>query len=252
MHATGEARKRMKLSGTAVFGGPAILKERFFGNRESFAATGKNLYNAALNNAFDEEIMKKALFFWALLIGMTALPNVAVLADTAPVLDPSFKIIAGDVLHINVWKEAELDQDVLVLPDGNISFPLIGTVKLQGGTLEEAQVLVKTKLQEFVPDATVTITVKSPSGHVVNVIGQVNKPGELLISRHMTTLQALSQAGGLTPYASKNDIIIIRHGADRDISLPVPYDDIVSDNELEKDLVLEPGDVIVVPTATLF
>ncbi|MFA5040954.1 MAG: polysaccharide biosynthesis/export family protein [Bdellovibrionales bacterium] len=196
--------------------------------------------------------MKKALIFLALLLSAAVQPRMAALAETSPAIDPAFRIIAGDVLQISVWKEPELNREVIVLPDGDISFPLIGTIKVKGYTLEEAQAVIKSKLEEFIPDAAVTVIVKTPLGHVVNVIGQVSKPGEVIVNRRMTTVQALSQAGGLTPYAEKGGIFVIRHGGEKDVSIPVPYDDIVSGKKLDKDLILEPGDVIVVPTATLF
>jgi len=166
--------------------------------------------------------------------------------------DPSFRIIAGDVLQVTVWKEEGLDREVLVLPDGGITFPLVGAINAQGHTPEELQDIIKEKLAKLIPDASVAVSVKAALGHTVNVIGQVAKPGEIMLSRHMTTMQALSQAGGLTPYASEGSIIVIRHGEGKELSIPVPYSHIASGNRLDKDVVLEPGDVVVVPTANLF
>jgi len=173
-------------------------------------------------------------------------------AKPAAAVELPFTIIAGDVLQITVWKEDGLDREVLVLPNGDITFPLIGTIRVQGRTPAEVQTIVKDKLKDLVPDASVTVSVKAALGHTVNVIGQVAKPGEFIISRRMTTLQALSQAGGLTPYANESGILIIRHSNGRDISIPVPYDDIIEGDNLSKDVVLEPGDVVVVPTSNLF
>ncbi|MDD3370893.1 MAG: polysaccharide export protein [Alphaproteobacteria bacterium] len=190
--------------------------------------------------------MKKVLILLALLLAMPSVSRAASV-EAAP-----FKIIAGDVLQITVWKEEGLDREVLVLPDGDITFPLIGSVKAQGSTLDELQSLVKHKLKKFIPNATVTVTVKAAMGHTVNVIGQVNKPGEILLGRQLTTMQALSQAGGLTPYADDDAIIIMRHRGESDDAIPVPYSDIVSGNNLDRDFVLQPGDVIIVPTAGLF
>lgn len=164
-----------------------------------------------------------------------------------------YTIIAGDVLHINVWKEDGMDREVLVLPDGSITFPLVGTFRVQGATPESVQAYIKEKLKELIPDATVTVSVKAASGHTISVVGQVAKPGEFVVGRRMTVLQALSQAGGLTPYASESSIIVVRHTGDgKDLSVPVPYDSLISGKELEKDIALEPGDVVVVPTASLF
>jgi len=111
---------------------------------------------------------------------------------------------------------------------------------------------VKTKLAKLIPDASVSVSVKAALGHTVSVIGQVAKPGEFIISHHLTAMQALSQAGGLTPFASEKSIIVLRHNAGQETSIAVPYSDIASGDELDKDLSLEPGDVLVVPTAKLF
>jgi polysaccharide biosynthesis/export protein len=203
-------------------------------------------YNAAPNTVTDEDIMKKTLILLALLLAATAFVQPVAAAE------PPFTIIAGDVLQISVWKEDGLDREVLVLPDGSITFPLIGTIKVQGFTPTEVQAKIKGSLKKLIPDAAVTVAIKAALGHTVNVIGQIAKPGEFIISRHMTTLQALSQAGGLTPYASESSIIVIRHSANKDISIPVPYDDLIDGDDLDKDVVLEPGDVVVVPTASLF
>ncbi len=190
--------------------------------------------------------MKKALSLLALLLALWGLPH-PVAAEDSP-----YTIIAGDVLQITVWKEDGLDREVLVLPDGDITFPLIGTIKAQGHTPAEVQDIVKKKLKKLIPDASVTVSVKAALGHTVSVVGQVARPGEFIISHRFTTMQALSQAGGLTPYASEGNIIILRHKDGKDTSIPVPYDDIVTGDELDKDIALEPGDVVVVPTAKLF
>ncbi len=111
---------------------------------------------------------------------------------------------------------------------------------------------IKTKLKKYIPSATVSVTIKAALGHTVSVVGQVNKPGEMIITHRLTTLQALSQAGGLTPFASERNIIIVRHTGDKDISIPVPYHDFVDGDELDKDITLQPGDVVIVPTSSLF
>lgn len=191
--------------------------------------------------------MKKAL----ILLWMV----VSVLGEARPsfATETPFNIIAGDVLQISVWKEDGLDREVVVLPNGDISFPLIGTVNVQGQTPDDVQKVIKTKLKKYIPDASVSVSVKAALGHAVNVIGQVTRPGEFVINRRLTVMQALSQAGGLTPYAKEGGVIVIRHGADgKDTSIPVPYRDIISGDDLDKDVALEPGDVVVVPTANLF
>ena len=185
-----------------------------------------------------------SLLFLLLVVGVVSVPAVA--AETP------FTVIAGDVLQITVWKEDGMDREVLVLPDGSITFPLVGTIEAQGKTPSEIQDIVKKNLEKLIPNATVTVTVKAALGHTVSVVGQVAKPGEFVISHSMTAMQALSQAGGLTPYASESSILILRHQDGKEISIKLPYDDITSGDKLNKDVTLTPGDVIVVPTSHLF
>lgn len=164
---------------------------------------------------------------------------------------PGFTIIAGDVLQVTVWKEEGLDREILVLPDGSMTFPLIGSLHVQGLTPAETQEAIKGKLAKLIPDASVTVAVKAALGHAVSVIGQVAKPGEFIINHRTTALQALSQAGGLTPYASESSIIVLRHQNDKEISIDIPYSDIIAGDDLDKNIELMPGDVVVVPTAKL-
>jgi len=169
-----------------------------------------------------------------------------------PADDSGYTVRAGDVLQITVWKEDSLDREILVLPDGTITFPLIGSFVAQGMTPAKIQSTVKQKLSALIPDASVTVIVKAPLGHTVSVIGQVGKPGELVMSHRLTVMQALSQAGGLTPYANEGKIIILRQKNKEETSIPFPYDDIIAGHNLDKDIALHPGDVVVVPTSGLF
>jgi polysaccharide export outer membrane protein len=172
--------------------------------------------------------------------------------ESKEAMDPSYAIIAGDILQITVWKEETLDREVIVLPDGTINFPLVGSVQVQGLTPAKAQTAIKEKLLNFIPDASVAVSVKATLGHTVSVIGQVNKPGEIIMGRRFTVMQALSQAGGLTPYARENRIIILRRVDGEEISIPFPYNDIAAGRDLEQNIFLKPGDVVVVPTSGLF
>lgn len=166
--------------------------------------------------------------------------------------DKNYTIQAGDVLQITVWKEADMDREVLVLPDGTISFPLIGSFSAEGLTPAQVQSTVKSKLATLIPDASITVVVKAALGHSVSVIGQVAKPGELVMGHNMSVMQALSQAGGLTAFADESDIIILRTVDGTQTSIEFPYDDISEGRNLDKNISLLPGDVIVVPTAGLF
>jgi len=167
-------------------------------------------------------------------------------------IEANYTLNPGDVLQITVWKEEGLDREVLVVPDGSISFPLAGTLMAVGKTASQVQQELVVRLQKFIPDASVIVSVKAALGNVVDVIGQVNKPGELTISHRTTVMQALSMAGGLTPYASDGRIIILRMVDGKETSIKFPFDEVQRGESLDKDVVLNPGDVVVVPSSTLF
>ncbi len=191
--------------------------------------------------------MKKlAGFLWVLFL-LLAPQAIAQAAET-----DNFTLRPGDILQITVWKEEGLDREVLVLQDGTVNFPLAGTIQAQGLTTHALEEKIKDKLKDSVPDASVIVAVKNPAGHAVSVIGQVTKPGSIIMAQRLTVMQALSEVGGLTPYASEDNITILREGKNGKTSLPYPYSDIARGKHLEQDTPLEPGDVIVVPTAGLF
>lgn len=189
---------------------------------------------------------------------VAAIMLTGVLTGLAPVtafaVDANYKLNPGDILEITVWKEEGLDRETLVLPDGTVAFPLVGTLRAAGKTAGQLQDEIKAGLQKAIPDAPVTVVVKAAAGNVVDVIGQVVKPGEFVAAHPLTVMQALSMAGGLTPYASESRISIVRHspdGKDQHIKFPY-YSDILDGKNLDKDIVLSPGDVVLVPASTLF
>ena len=165
----------------------------------------------------------------------------------------NYVMLPGDVLHISVWREETMNQEVVVLPDGTITFPLVGTMAVRGMTPQELQSDIRERLKPYIPDAPVTVSVKAPLGHKVSVIGQVREPGEIILDKRMGVMQALSQVGGLTPYAEEDDIIVIRTNEDgEEVTLEFPYHRISRGRDLDKNFDLLPGDVIVVPTSGLF
>ena len=188
------------------------------------------------------------IFFQKLILSFCLLAGLTGVAQA----QDEFVIQPGDILQVTVWKEEGLDRETLILPDGSLTFPLIGSIQAKGLTINQLQDNIKSKISHFIPDASVTIMVKAPLGHTVNVIGQVGKPGEIIMQGKMSVMQALSQAGGLTQFADEDDIIVLRGEEKNKKSLPFPYDDISRGRDLDKDIVLLPGDVIVVPTAGLF
>lgn len=165
----------------------------------------------------------------------------------------SYVILPGDILHISVWREETMNQEVVVLSDGTITFPLVGTLNVKNMTPQDLQAEIADKLEPYIPDAPVTVSVKAPMGHKVSIIGQVREPGEIILDKRMGVMQALSQVGGLTPYAEEDDIIVIRKNEEgEEVTLDFPYHRISRGRDLDKNFDLLPGDVVVVPTSGLF
>jgi polysaccharide export outer membrane protein len=163
----------------------------------------------------------------------------------------SYYVRPGDLLHVTVWKEEELDRDVLVLPDGTMDFPLIGSFKAEGKTTAQLQNEIKRMLKPYIPAASVTVIVKETRGNSISIIGQVARPGDVIMNRKMSVMQALSQVGGLTAYAD-DDIVILREVDGEEVSITFDYSAVSSGRKLDTNITLLPGDVIVVPTASLF
>jgi len=169
-------------------------------------------------------------------------------APPAPVKKRIYKINPGDVIEINVWKEEGMIQEVLVRPDGGISFPLVGDLTAENLSLVEIEQLISEKLSKYLADPVVTVSAKQLLGNKIYVIGQVNKPGEYVVNRYVDVMQVLSMAGGMTPFAAVNDIIILRrdiHGKQQAIEFE--YGELEDGDELEQNIVMQAGDVVVVP-----
>jgi polysaccharide biosynthesis/export protein len=158
-----------------------------------------------------------------------------------------YRIQAGDVLLVSVWKETELQSEVIVRPDGGISFPLSGDMPAAGGTVEELRQKIDARLRKYIPDPVVTVAVKNPVGNRIYVVGKVNKPGEFLLSGQVDVMQALAMAGGATPFAQINDIRILRRDGKQQTSLRFRYTDAERGRELDKNILLQSGDTVVVP-----
>jgi polysaccharide export outer membrane protein len=153
----------------------------------------------------------------------------------------------GDVLAVSVWKEEDLTQDVIVRPDGRISFPLVGETMAAGTSIEAVRANLAKGLKKYIPDPVVTVSAKELSGNRVYVIGKVNRPGEFPILRNVDVMQALSMAGGTSTYASLNNIKILRRENGKLQAIPFEYGDVEKGKHLEQNIILKAGDVVVVP-----
>jgi len=169
------------------------------------------------------------------------------LAEQSLALNNFYRIQPGDVLEVSVWKEESLLRQVLVRPDGGLSFPLVGDVQAAGKSVSELQALISERLTKYIPEPVVTVSVQQLNGNKVYVIGKVNRPGEFVANRYMDIVQALSVAGGMTPYASANKIKVLRRNSGKLTSIPFRYGDIEKGEDLEQNIILQSGDVVLVP-----
>jgi polysaccharide biosynthesis/export protein len=161
--------------------------------------------------------------------------------------DRAYRIQPGDVLVVAVWKERDLQGDILVRPDGGISFPLAGDIAAGGNTVVQLGDALAAKLKRYIPDPVVTVAVKSIGGNRVYVLGKVNRPGEFAFSQPLDVMQALALAGGATPFAAVNDIRILRRNDNRLVAVEFQYAEVERGRRLEQNIVLRSGDTVVVP-----
>jgi polysaccharide export outer membrane protein len=166
---------------------------------------------------------------------------------TEKVPGDEYVIQPGDVLAISVWREPNLEKDVLVRPDGILNFPLAGDVPAAGKTVEQLRKELADRLTKFVPDPVVLVSVKAVAGNKIYVVGKVNKPGEYPTNRPVDVMQILSIAGGLSPYASENKIKILRRVNGEQKTFLFRYSDVEKGKNLEQNIVLQGGDIVVVP-----
>jgi len=168
--------------------------------------------------------------------------------NTAFATDKSYQINKGDKLKITVWKENDLDAEVMVLPDGTISFPIVGTVNVAGKTIDELKMLLQEQLEEYIQGPEVLVSLLTVEGNVIYIIGEVARPGPITMTKNLKVMQALSLAGGLTPFASRNNIRILRETAEgKSISIPFEYDDIEDGENLDANILLQSDDTVIVP-----
>jgi polysaccharide export outer membrane protein len=170
------------------------------------------------------------------------------LGDQAPATaDKSYLIQPGDTLQVTVWKEQDLSQEVMVRSDGGLSYPLVGDVQAAGKTVEALRDEFAKRLKSFIPDPVVTISTKTLGGNQIYVIGRVQHPGGFPFVKPLDVMEALSLAGGGTPYASMNRILILRRENGQQRAIRFHYDEVAHGRALAENIVLQSGDTVVVP-----
>lgn len=167
--------------------------------------------------------------------------------DQAQASGQSYRLQAGDVLEISVWKEEGLSRETMIAPDGSIAFPLVGQVQARGLTIEQLQQDLTGRIGRFIPQPSVTVILMGAKGSKFYVIGKVNRPGEFPLLGEVTVLQALSIAGGMATFADYNNIRIIRRENGKDRAIDFRYGDMEKGRQLAQNILLQSGDVVVVP-----
>jgi polysaccharide export outer membrane protein len=160
--------------------------------------------------------------------------------------DSDYVIGADDVLRISVWKEADLSETLPVRPDGKISMPLLNDVVAAGLTPLQLRDSLTEKLKKFIADPRVTVVVTAMNSRRIFVSGEVVHSGPMVLLPHMTMLQALSQAG-FTQFANPKGIYLLRTENGKQQKLPFNYKEVIKGNHPEQNIVLKPGDTVVVP-----
>jgi polysaccharide biosynthesis/export protein len=183
----------------------------------------------------------------SLLLGLGLLGIAAHAADGSSAVADGYKLQPGDVLTVVVWKETDLQSEVVIRPDGGMSFALAGDLQAAGLTTDALRAELQTRVRRLIPDAVVTVQVKLASGNRIYVIGKVNRPGDFVLNRPIDVLQALSLAGGTTPFANMNGIRVLHREGALETSTKFRYHDVARGKHLDQNILLRSGDTVVVP-----
>ncbi len=188
-------------------------------------------------------VLRSVLFILVIL----ALPRLALAAG-----DDGYRLNPGDVLDISVWKEEGMQREVMVLPDGKISFPLAGHVMAAGKTVLMLERILAARLKKFYPNTVISVAVKSVIGNKIFVIGEVNNPGAYQVAHRIDVMQVLSLAGGLTQFAEKVGIKVLRRADGKQNAIPFDYSRVQRGRDLPTNILLQSGDIVIVPKQELF
>ena len=160
----------------------------------------------------------------------------------------SYIIGCGDILEITTWKEADFTlAEAFVRIDGKITFPLLDDVQAAGRTPMELKNTIQTKLKDYVDNPVVTVNVTNPNSQRFYILGEIANTGEYPLIKQLTVLQAFALAGGFTEWASKKEIILLRHERGKDKIYRINYKDITKGKDFSQNLKLQADDTIIVP-----
>ena len=164
-----------------------------------------------------------------------------------PALPADYVVGAEDVLSVVFWRERDMSADVLVRPDGRISLPLLNDVEVAGLTPDQVRERVTELARKFVEEPSATVVVKQINSRKVYITGNVERPGPFPLLRPTTILQLISLAGGLKEFAKSGDIVVVRVDGAQQATFPFNYDDVKNRKNLTQNILLKPGDTVIVP-----
>jgi len=168
-------------------------------------------------------------------------------AELSMAIDSVYTVTPGDTLEISVLGEDDLSREVLVEPDGHLNFPLAGTIAVRDKSVTEIQKELVQKLTLFITDPVVNVALVNNQGNAIFVIGKVQHPGQYVVRRNIDVLQALSLAGGLTPFAQEDEIKILRRVGSEVKTFDFDYDEVIDGGNLQQNILLKAGDTVTVP-----
>jgi len=152
----------------------------------------------------------------------------------------------ADVIHINVWKNTDVSETVTVEPDGFVALPLVGALRVSGQTAEEVEKLISSRLATYIMNPQVTVSIVDIRSRQVYILGQVSKPGSFPLIAPVHVLQLIAQAGGLTTYANRKNIVVLRPEEGSVKKIPFNYNRVIRGDD-KQNIMLQPGDTVVVP-----
>jgi len=191
-------------------------------------------------------------------IGLACAALAAALACAAPAPPPpefeaqpkegAYVIGAADRLKIDVWQNDKLSLgEVPVRPDGKITIPLLDDVQAAGLTTDELKAVITQELSEFIENPTVTVVVLAPLSKRAYVLGEVRSPGPISLSAEMRVLDAITAAGGFSPFAKKSSVRVLRYVDGRELEYRFDYDAYVDGDAPGTNVMLRPSDTVLVP-----
>jgi polysaccharide biosynthesis/export protein len=160
---------------------------------------------------------------------------------------PGYVIGPRDMLSVIFWRDKDMSADVSVRPDGMISLPLINEVRAEGLTPDQLRDQIAQRAARYIADPTVSIVVREIHSRQVFITGEVNKPGAYSLMTPTSVMQLISLAGGLREYAKAKDIVILRTEGGKQSAIPFNYKDVMNRKKLTQNILLQPGDTVIVP-----